>query len=126
MTPERTGLCALVIVGAIIVLYFAYDSSGDNVVPQVQTEAQFFGMNIDGALAINPGGPLDTRVSTHFWAPGTNPRDTTDAPVVKSKVRYPVVPGGNVSSVMHKGWGSFLESAPNNAWFFNPPEAAIL
>jgi hypothetical protein len=127
MTPNRAGICAFIGVGAVILLYLAYSSSGDNVVPQIQTEAQFLGMNLDGALSTNPGTPLDVRVSTHFWAPGTNPRDSTDAPVVKSRCRYPVIPGGNVSSVMHKGWGSFLADSPTgNDWRLNPPEAAVL
>jgi hypothetical protein len=126
MTPERAGVCAFIGLGAIILLYLAYSGSSDNVVPQLQTEAQFLNMNIDGNLSINPGSPLDMRVSTHFWAPGTNPRDSTDAPVVKSRVRYPVVPGGNLSSVMHKGWGGFCANAPNDDWFRNPPEAAVL
>lgn len=127
MTPNHVGLCAVIGLGAVIALYLAYQSSGDTVVaPQIQTQAQFLGMNINGALATNPGTPLDLRVETHFWAPGTNPRDSTDAPVVKSRCRYPVIPGGNVSSVMHKGWGGFLKDSPNQDWFLNPPEAAVL
>jgi hypothetical protein len=127
MTPERTGVCALIGLGAIILLYMANQSAGDKVaVPQIETQAQFLGMNIDGMLATNPGTPIDLRVETHFWSPSTNPRDATDSPVVKSRCRYPVVPGGNISSVMHKGWGGFLKDSPNNDWRLNPPEAAVL
>jgi hypothetical protein len=127
MTPERMGVTALIGVGALILIYIASQSTPDKViVPDVQTELQFMGMNINGALSYNPGTVLDTTFETHFWAPKTNPRDYTNAPTVKSRCRYPVVPGGNASSVMHKGWGKFLEGAPDNDWFFNPPEAAVL
>lgn len=125
MKPDHAGLCAIIGLGAIILLYLAYSSSGDNVVPQVQTEAQFFGLNIDGALAVNPGTMLDMRTSVHQWSPGYDP-DPNAIQCVKSRHRYPVVPGGNVSSVMHKGWGGFLKDSPNNDWRLNPPEAAVL
>lgn len=127
MTPERIGICALLGLGAVLAFYWASTNTPDKVIaPKIETQAQFLGLNISGALASNPGTPLDMRVETHFWSPTTNPRDACDAPVVKSRVRYPTVPGGNVSSVIHKGWGGFLESAPDNDWFTNPPEAAVL
>jgi hypothetical protein len=128
MTPERMGVCALIGAGALILLYQANAASGQDkvIVPDVQTEAQFFGLNVNGNLSYNKGTPLDMGASAHLWEPKTNPRDYTNAPTVKSRCRYPVVPGGNVSSVIHRGWGSFQGTAPDNEWFFNPPEAAIL
>jgi hypothetical protein len=127
MTPERAGVLALFGFAAIVVLYYASQQTEDKVVvPEIQTQMQFAGMNVNGALAFNPGTLLDIGASGHLWEPKSNPRDYTNAPTVKSRCRYPVVPGGNVSSVIHKGWGGFLGSAPDNDWFFTPPEAAVL
>ena len=127
MTPERMGVMALFGLSALVLLYYANCQTTDQVVvPEIQTQMQFVGMNVNGALSYNPGTVLDIGASAHLWEPKTNPRDYTNAPTVKSRCRYPVVPGGNISSVMHKGWGGFLGSAPDNDWFFNPPEAAVL
>lgn len=127
MTPERMGVCALFGFAAVVLIALASQQTSDQVVvPEVQTEMQFIGLNVNGKLAFNPGSMLDIGASGHLWEPKTNPRDYTNAPVVSSRCRYPVVPGGNVSSVIHKGWGGFMGSAPDNEWFFNPPEAAVL
>jgi hypothetical protein len=131
MTHERLGVVAILGAALAILLYYcSQEAPGGPVstVPQFDSEAQFFGLNIKGDLSYNPGTVLDMRPSTHFFAPGVNPRDTVQVgqEPVRLRVAYPSVPGGNGSSVIHKGWGGFLESAPDNDWFFNPPEAAVL
>jgi hypothetical protein len=131
MTNERMGIVAILGVIVVVLLYYvSTEAPGGPVstVPQFDSEAQFFGLNIKGDLSFNPGTVLDMLPSTHFFAPGVNPRDTVlvGQEPVRLPTAYPTVPGGNASSVMHKGWGGFLESAPNNDWFFNPPEAAVL
>lgn len=130
MTSERTGIIVLLGVAVLGMIYYANSQTPDNpVVPEVQGEMQFLGVNVNGKLAYNTETALDMHaaLATHFWAPGYNPRDGHDTSnCVYTPHRYPMVPGGNVSSVVHKGWGSFLQSSPDNAWFYNPPEAAVL
>lgn len=130
MTPERLGVCVLLGLGVIGALYWASNSTTDHVVvPEVQGQMQFLGLNVNGALASNATGtPLDLSLATHFYAPGVNPRDGMDTNKVRpTPHRYPLVPGGNISSVMHQGWGGFAQNCPpGHDWFLNPPEAAVL
>lgn len=126
MSDARIGFCAVLGVGALVALYYATQNDGSRAyVPKIQGEAQFMGLS--AGLALNENTPLDLRTEVHFWSPGINPRDKCDGPVVKCKVRYPVAPGGNISYLMHKGWGSFCADAPaGNDWFSMPPSAAVL
>jgi hypothetical protein len=117
-------------------LYFAVNSStmgaGGVHVPSVQTESQVMGMGVKAGLRFDSYGSgtmLDMSPHLHFWAPGFDENLVGLPPeqggTVKTPHRYPAIPGGNISTVMHKGW-SALEEPTCNAWFRNPPEAAVI
>jgi hypothetical protein len=113
-------------VAAVLFAYSAYDMSDDVAVPSIQGEGQFQGMGIDSGVRFGEGTPLDMRPDVHQWHPGYDP-DPYSQPVMQSRHRYPVVPGGNISSVMHQGWSQFCQNSPaDNDWRLNPPEAAVL
>jgi hypothetical protein len=70
------------------------------------------------------------RPELHFWAPGFK-GFVGDEPGYQNQVttphRYPALPGGNISSVIHQGWGGFCRNQPgDNDWRCNPPEAAVI
>jgi len=123
-------VCAVIGIAAIALFYYASQNDGSNTfVPQIQTEAQFKGLGVQVSDNLNYMYPLSIGegIQAHFWNPDTNPRDATEQSYCHTKHRYPVVPGGNVSTVIHKGWARMMESAPQgNNWFMNPPEAAVL
>jgi hypothetical protein len=84
------------------------------------------GLGVQAGMRVNAGTPLDTSHTNHGWHPGYDP-DPSAQPVTQSRVRYPAVPGGNISTVMHKGWSSVANSQPpGRDWWLNPPEAAVL
>lgn len=120
-------LTVLAGVGVIALLYYAQQQTGEGQpVPQVQTEAQVMGLGVQAGMRVNAGTPLDTRHTNHGWHPGFDP-DPSAQPVVESKVRYPAIPGGNISTVMHNGWSQACKAAPaGNDWRLNPPEAAVI
>lgn len=129
--PEIDGggkvLC---IIGAItvgVLIYEAYKTTGDDMrVPQTQGEKQVMGLGVQSGQALNAGTPLDTQHSDHGWSPGYDP-DPSAQPVVQSRHRYPAVPGGNISTVMHNGWSQATNKAPaGNEWMIAPPEASVL
>ena len=128
MTGNR--LTCLAILGLIVVMatWYAMANDDQSVVPLVQTEDQVMGLGIKGSLNLGDNTPLDLRPEVHFWSPGTNPRDANSScRVVTTPHRYPALPGGNISTVMHKGWESFCKDAPaDNDWRLNPPEVAVL
>jgi hypothetical protein len=104
----------------LIALYLAQQSTGDSLVgvPVAQTEAQFntWGKDFDGG--INEGTPLDLTPTIHFfdegWAcPGQQ--------FVATQHRYPLVSGGNITTVMHRGMSSLAEQSPDNPWRVTPP-----
>jgi hypothetical protein len=131
MNEKQTALCAIGIVAIGIAIYYANSQTSGNDttgVPAVQGEGELMGMGVAAGLRLNAGTPLDMTPSVHFWAPGQNQRDANSPqPVVQSRHRYPLVPGGNVSTVMHRGWSAFTEGAPaDNDWRINPPEVAVI
>ncbi len=129
MNQHEMAAFAILALVAIGVLYFAVNSTpNQDSVPQFQTEAQMMGLNVNAGIRLGAGTPLDLRPSTHFWAPNTNPRDANPpSGVVTTRHRYPAVPGGNISTIIHKGWSAMSDDVPaGNQWFFNPPEAAVL
>ena len=95
-------------------------------VPENQDENQVMGMGNQAGMKVEAGTPLDMSQHHHGWHPGYDP-DPTCQPVTQSKVRYPALPGGNISTVMHMGWSQASSKAPaGDAWRLNPPEASIL
>jgi hypothetical protein len=113
----------LLILGAgavLVMLYLANDSASDNLtgVPKVETEAQFGGLAADVGLRENAGTMLDTQADTHFYVPGYNcPGQST----ILTRHRYPVVCGGNISTIMHRGFDAFRQGSPDNEWRVQPP-----
>jgi hypothetical protein len=130
MSLNQRGLCAALGIGVIIALYYATQNTPGNSapIPKIQGEAQVMGMGVQSSVQfrVNPGTALDMRPECHCWVPAYDP-DPTATPVCKTKHRYPAIPGGNISTVMHKGWSAFTECAPaDNDWIENPPEAAVI
>lgn len=125
MTPNETTICVLGAIGVVALAYLGYCQTGSKPVPQVQGEGQAMGLGVQATNRICAGTPLDMRPEIHFWSPGfdVNPAE----PVVQPRHRYPAIPGGNMSTVMHKGWGAFNTDAPaGNDWMITPPEVAVL
>lgn len=106
----------------VIVLYLAMQSTGDSLVgvPSVQTEAQF---NAYGTDLMGTGTPLDMSPSIHFYDEGWN---CPNQQMVPSRHRYPVVSGGNISTVIHRGMASLINGSPDNAWRTTPPSEETL
>lgn len=113
-------------VGIVILVYKAYDQTDDMPIPQTQGERQMMGFGNAPGMAVEAGAPLDMSVNTHFWNPDFD--DCTEPqPVIQTPHRYPAVPGGNVSTIMHKGFSAFMHDSPSgNDWRITPPEAAVL
>jgi hypothetical protein len=128
MNANQTACLSFLGIGAIVLLYVASTRTEDVAVPKVQVAADVMGFGAQGGLNLAAGTPLDGRPCVHFWDPGWNPRDANPPHgVVTTKHRYPAIPGGNVSTVMHHGWSRMAESAPaDDDWRLNPPEAAVL
>jgi hypothetical protein len=128
MTKNHAACLAILAVLVAIATYYAMANDGQDVVPRVQTEDQVMGLGVKASMSLGDGTPLDLRPEVHFWSPGTNPRDA-DSSIrpVTTPHRYPAIPGGNVSTVMHHGWSQFCGQSPSdNDWRLNPPEAAVL
>lgn len=123
----KVVLCVLAGVGVVALLYYAQQQTGESVpAPSVQTEAQVMGLGVQAGMRVNAGTPLDTSHTNHGWHPGFDP-DPSAQPVIESKHRYPAIPGGNLSTVMHNGWSQATKAAPGNTgWFDVPPEAAVI
>ena len=113
--------------------YFAVNTSdGPNTpVPTFQYEAHTVGMGVDNPWAVSLG--IDAQLPTphrqvHFWIPGLDPSPGATDSIQCTPHRYPAVPGGNISTVMHHG---IVEACCNlspaqNDWRLNPPEVAVL
>lgn len=127
MNTKQVACAAGFVFLIAVALYYANMSTSDNSypIPKVQGEAQVMGMGVQAGMRVNAGTPLDCHPDTHFWSPGLDP-DAAAVSTVKTPHRYPAIPGGNISTIMHKGWGAFNDSAPDDTWFRNPPEAAVL
>ena len=109
--------------------YFAINSTDSVHVPQIQTESQVEGLGVKAGTRYNAGTLLDMSPELHFWAPGFDENlvglPAAQGGTVKTPHRYPSLPGGNISTVMHKGWSGLCEPQCNDL-FRNPPEAAVL
>ncbi len=125
MNGNHLSICAVGAIAIGILVYLAYDQTGERPIPQVQGEGQVMGLGVQAGMSVNAGTPLDLRPEVHFWSPGfeRNPAQ----PTISMCHRYPSVPGGNISTVMHKGWGAFNTDTPaDNDWRVTPPEAAVI
>lgn len=126
MEANKAGLCVIGLIGIAVLLYYAQKQSDDTVVPDVQGEAQVMGLGVQAGMRVEAGSPLDMSSPEHGWHPGFDP-DPTAQPVMQSRHRYPAIPGGNISTVMHKGWSQAMKGSPaGNDWFNTPPEAAVI
>ena len=126
MTPQETACLG---VGAVVLAYlvwYANQSTDQKIVPLVQGEGQVLGLGFQAGMRANPGTNLEISQEFHGWHPGMDP-DSSAQPVIQCRHRYPVVPGGNITYVLHNGWSSMSKDAPaDNDWRIAPPEAAIL
>jgi hypothetical protein len=124
---EEKVLCILAVFGVISLGYLIYTNEDAQMpVPRDQKESQTLGLGVQGSFKVEAGSPLDADPCHHGWHPGYDP-DSSAQPTIISKHRYPALPGGNMSTVMHKGWSSMIHDAPaDNDWFQTPPEAATL
>lgn len=129
LSSKEMGMCAVFGFGVAIAIYYATQStSGDanRPIPSTQGEAQVMGLGVQAGMRVNAGTPLDCRPEVHFWSPGLDP-DGGKTTTIVTPHRYPAIPGGNISTVMHKGWSAMNDSAPADGdWARNPPEIAVL
>jgi hypothetical protein len=126
MKPNETAICVLGGMGIAALVYYAYSQTGSQPIPQVQGEGQAMGLGIQAGMRVNAGTPLSLDPDIHLWHPGNDPVNTGQ-PTVQPRHRYPAIPGGNMSTVMHKGWDSMTKDSPSgNDWRVSPPEAAVL
>jgi hypothetical protein len=120
---------AMITVGvafAVVVGWIGFSETDDQVVPDVQTEMQFTGLGLDTGMRVNLGtnGAIDPDL--HFWHPGYDP-EPGGQPIITSRVRYPYVSGGNISTLIHKGFDAMCRgSAQDNSFRVNPPSEAEL
>lgn len=125
MDKNKVALCVLGAGAVLIVLYLAQQSSGDSLmgVPAVQSEEQFGGLAADIGSRENPNTMLDMSPDIHFYTPGYNcPGQST----VLTRHRYPLVAGGNISTLIHRGFDAFLLGSPDNDWRTQPPSEYTL
>jgi hypothetical protein len=125
--PNEVAVWTFAAIGVGALLWYAYSMQDDNAyVPETQGELQVMGLGVQAGMRVNAGTPLDLSHEIHGWHPGYDP-DPSAQPVTQSRHRYPALPGGNISTVMHKGWSAACNDAPaGNDWRLNPPEAAVL
>lgn len=122
MNLSTRDLGLLAVGGALVVAlaYYAYNSTDDQVTPAVQTEAQFEGLGIDVSTGLNVGTNLSLDPHLHFYHPGFDPEPGAQK-VITSAHRYPVVAGGNVSTIIHRGFDAMRQASPDNRWRIDPP-----
>jgi hypothetical protein len=128
LSSKEIGVCAGFVFFIGVAIYIATSNTPDNSkpIPSTQTEDQVMGMGVQSGMRVNAGTPLDCHPQTHFWTPGFDPDGGSMATIVTPH-RYPAIPGGNTSTVMHKGWSAFTNDSPaDNDWRLNPPEVAVL
>lgn len=120
MTGNKQALAVLGAGVILVVLYLAQQSTGDSLagVPKVQSEEQFSGVSSDLGNRDNTGTPLDMSPDLHFFTPGYA---CPGQNLVVSRHRYPVVSGGNISTLIHRGFDAFKLGSPDNGWRVQPP-----
>lgn len=125
MNQNKIALCVLGAGAVLIVLYLAQQSSGDSLtgVPKVESEEQFGGLAADIGSRENTGTMLDMSTDIHGYSPGYN---CPDQETVITRHRYPLVSGGNISTLIHRGFDAFLLGSPDNHWRTQPPSEYTL
>jgi len=129
MKGEELTLWALAGIGVVALLWMineqtAGDRPGFN--PEVQSDEDVLGVGAQAGMSLSLGTPLDMSYHLHGWHPGYDP-DPNCIQTITTAHRYPAVPGGNLSTVMHKGWSAASQDAPaGNSWRLNPPEASVM
>lgn len=108
--------------GAFVIVLgmIAHQQSGEVIVPEVQTEAQFSGLGLDLGGQLNLGTNLSLDRLLHFYHPGYDPWPGGQK-LVTLPHRYPHVSGGNISTVIHRGMSAMCKGSPDNAWRIFPP-----
>ena len=127
MNPNEVALWTLAGIGVLALLAVAQSKTGDQIVPLIQTDEAINGLNFSQSVNLNTNSmALDMSHHIHGYHPGYDP-DPTAQPVMNTPHRYPAVPGGNLSNVLHHGWDGMRQRTPaGNDWFNTPPEAAVL
>jgi hypothetical protein len=125
MDKNRLSLLILGSGVILIVLWLAQQSSGDSLtgVPCVESEEQFGGLSADIGSRDNTGTMLDMSPDIHFFVPGYNCPGQSQ---VLTRHRYPVVAGGNISTLIHRGFDAFKLGSPDNDWRTQPPSEYTL
>jgi hypothetical protein len=129
----RITVIALLGLGAVVLFYYANQNDGGPTapIPSIQTEAQVEALGVQSqyqsSLSIGSADmSTNYHPQVHFWVPGWDPAPSATK-TITTPHRYPAIPGGNMSTVMHKGWAAFTKCAPaDNDWRLNPPEAAVI
>lgn len=126
MTPNETTIYIIAGIGVAALVWYASQQTDSVAVPEVQGEGQVMGLGVSADLAFGEGTPLDMTQHFHGYHPGYDPAPSAQ-PVTQSRHRYPVLPGGNISNVMHHGWSQVAKNSPaGNDWRLNPPEVAVI
>jgi hypothetical protein len=122
---NKLAIAGIGLGAAAILVYLAQQSTGNTIagVPQLQTEAQFQGLDTDIGARVNVGTPLDVSASTHFYVSGYNCPGQT---IVPPRHRYPLVCGGNGTAVINRGFDAMRLGSPDNSWRTQPPSEYTL
>jgi hypothetical protein len=136
MKDIHIAILVLFLLGAGVTAYFAINSTpgGDPNVPPIQDANQVTaGLGVQNQFSASVA--IDAKAAgsntchhPHFWVPGLDPVPGATPCVQYTPHRYPALPGGNLSTVMHQGIvAACCNNAPaDNDWRLNPPEVAVL
>jgi hypothetical protein len=125
LSTHDWGLICLGGLAVVILASVANGASDSEIVPDVQTEAQFSGLGLDVGGRVNVGTNVSLDPTLHFWHPGLDPVPNAQQ-VTTLPVRYPYVSGGNGSTIMHRGFDALAKGSPDNCWRTFPPSEVSL
>jgi len=126
VNPPEIVVWSLAGIGVIALLWTASQQTGEKAAAEVQAKGDVMGWGVQADTGASIGTPLDMSLHLHGWHPGYDPQPHL-TPVSNTPHRYPAIPGGNISTVMHQGWSQASKAAPaGDSWRLNPPEAAVL
>lgn len=111
LSHKEWGMITVGAAFAIVVGWISFSETGQQIVPGMQTEAQFSGLGLDTGLRVNLGSNGAIDPDLHFWHPGYDPCPGAQK-VITARVRYPYVSGGNLSTVMHRGFDAMKYGSP--------------